>query len=554
MENKSPQLDAQSDTQHGIHKAMTIEGEGAVKDNQHSGFRFGRMFPATHQHPVILKESTFIALGRHMTSKSHADRGDSNLPAGYTYFGQFVDHDITADKTKGPNNSSGSVADLDLIQERSPSLDLDSLYGGPNAKDEALFEISSAKFKIGMTSPAGGKTQVTGAIKYDLPRKSEAREPKHGAPKKTALPALIGDGRNDENLAVAQTHLMWLKFHNHVVDKITKQNSSLSPDKVCADARELVTRHYQYIVLHDFVKRFIQPEVYESVIVKGNRNHLDHGPGETAFMPLEFSVAAYRHGHTQVREEYDWNINFNNRADAMADSKFQRLFEFSEVSGNFGGFGNTLPTNWIVNFRHLYDFGDRNFPNLEGAVLGVDNFAKAIDPFLASALGNLPELLPAVQAGVLPTNDLAALNLRRGSMRLLPSAQDLSREMKNVKMLTKTEMKSVLDEPFAATLETLEMYERTPLWLYILIEAAVHGDGNALGHLGSTIVAETFQTLVLTSKTSILRGPQKWSPEDSVDILEAAEPLETIPALLFWMDNLEAIIDPLQDKRLMAMA
>ena len=64
--------------------------------------------------------------------------GASQIPAGFTYLGQFVDHDLTFDKTNVMLGANVSPAQL--LQARSPSLDLDSLYGaGPTDPESAKF-------------------------------------------------------------------------------------------------------------------------------------------------------------------------------------------------------------------------------------------------------------------------------------------------------------------------------------------------------------------------------------------------------------------------------
>lgn len=546
---------------HGEKPQATIEGEGPIIDRR-TGFRFGRMFPNTTQSPMTLKLSTCAEVGARMTAPVAEADADSTIPAGYTYFGQFVDHDISSDGTErtlenlriveAENTDAGQITleveatpDDDLVQKRSPSLDLDSLYGGASDRDESLF--NGPLFRIGITAPVDhpevGKGHSNRALPFDLPRKMQTRNGK------TARIADIADGRNDENLAVAQTHLMWLKFHNEIVGALRDASPGASNGVLFETARELVTKHYQHVVLHDFVAKFIMEDVYRDIIVDGNRKALHHAPGEAAFMPLEFSVAAYRHGHSQVRETYDWNLNF-----PPERASFRELFRFSEVSGNFIGGLETLPSNWIADYRRLYDFGDREFPNLAGSETGALNHAKAIDPYLATPLGNLPELRALVDAGLRPFANLAALNLRRGSMRGLPSGQDVSRELRSVRMMSEAQIRGAIDAEFDVVMRANGFYERTPLWLYILIEAKALGQGNRLGPLGSTIVADTFRTLALTSRISILKPGAEWTPEDATAALGAAEPLDTIPAILAWIDARTPIIDPLQDTRTPALA
>lgn len=526
-------------TIHGGQDAAPTESRATDKH------KFGRMFPQYLGQEMLLKLETCRVIGDQMTSRVEEARKDSNIPAGYTYFGQFVDHDLSMDATTADpasGDADGAVnqtPDELLIQKRSPSLDLDNLYSERSDLNESLF--LGPRFKIGKTSAVQSnddQTPVDRNLPYDLPRVSSSN------PQRPAGKALIGDPRNDENLAVAQTHLMWLKFHNHIVDQLEKNAPSISDDALFATAKELVVKHYQFVVLNDFARRFIREDIYTSVIVDGKRRYLQHGSGEIPFMPLEFSVAAYRHGHSQVRETYDWNLLF-------PGVSFKLLFLFSEVSGGPNALNghSTLPTNWIADFRRLYDFGDVTFDHIRDAENGSLNFAKSLDPYLASPLGDLPELQGAVASGKLPFSNLASLNLRRGSLRGLLSGQDIARSISTVKTLTPTEMRSVLDDDFVEQMEALQLFDRTPLWLYLLLEAAVEG-GNSLGELGSIIVAETFQTMVLTSGISILKSGAKWSPIDTQEELGALAPLETIPDILLWMDERDPIIDPLRDVRI----
>lgn len=521
-----------------------------------TGFVFGRMFDDSIGIPMTLKLSACAAIGQQMTKLMADDRNDSELPAGYTYFGQFVDHDVSFDETpftaEGDNNATDAVEatpDDDLVQERSPSLDLDSLYGGAEKPKRSF--LNGAKFRLGSTVGTEGlPPSAVGPVRtalggYDLPRM-----PNRGPGPETAL---IGDPRNDENLAVAQTHLMWLKFHNHIVDKLRTDDPGKSPNMLFETARELVTKHYQHIVLHDFVRRFIDESVYDDVIQSGNRQFLTQIAGEIAFMPLEFSVAAYRHGHSQVRETYDWNVNFG-PGRAIAPSPFTRLFDFSAVSGNFFG-QPRLPTSWIPDFRRLFDLSDADLPNLvNGAETGILNPAKQIDPFIAAPLGNLPAVQAAVMDGNLPFANLAALNLRRGSMRALPSGQDVAEALGVGKRgsLTEAKMRQVLDgdDAFIQEMEMAGFFERTPLWLYILFEAAALGKGETLGKVGSTIVAETFLTLAITSRISIISPKGNWHPDQATDALGTDIPITDIAKLLLWMDEIDPIIDPLQDRRI----
>lgn len=529
---------------HGVKNSISIQGEAPPPaQGSEPGFVFGRMFAASDARPMQILLRSCAAIGAQMTSVPEADRADSDMPAGYTYFGQFVDHDISMDTTAGDREQDDAATPTieatalrDLTQERSPSLDLDSLYGTVAGIDAAL--VDGARFRIGRTSPTPGfgAGPVERALGYDLPRRADGT-------------ATIGDPRNDENLAVAQIHLLWLRFHNLIAAKIEAANPSASPTLVFEITRDLVTRHYQYIVMNDYLPRILNTEIFDDIVVDGNRKVLPHVAGESAFMPLEFSVAAYRMGHAQVREIYEWNVNFSTGGAFQPAANFRQLFEFSNVSGSLAGLP-TLASNWIPDLRRLFDLSSTAFPHLAGSTTGPVNLAKALDPFIASALSDLPELKDSFDRGLVPFTNLAALNLRRGGMRGLPSGQDVSRALRCVTMLTKTQMRAVLNDAFDTQMELLGFYERTPLWLYILIEAAATGDGNRLGKLGSTLVADTFVTLALTSRTSILTKGSKWTPTMAQADLGSAKPLETMADIIVWMDEIEATVDPLQDARI----
>lgn len=190
---------------------------------------FGRMFPDLT--PLIVPEAALVELGEamHDTAPGDPAGNNSDVPAGFTYLGQFVDHDITLDLTSiGEKN-----ADPDGIENfRTPALDLDAIYGlGPDGSRQLYArnldngKAPGPKLLIGKTFNVPG-TGITGDLRNDLPRNQEGF-------------ATIGDHRNDENLVVAQTHLAFLKFHNKVCDMIASPGKK--PDAIFLEARRIVT-------------------------------------------------------------------------------------------------------------------------------------------------------------------------------------------------------------------------------------------------------------------------------------------------------------------------
>src|SRR5688572_9523613 len=325
-------------------------------------FRFSRIGPRG----PLTNEGIRRRLANAMTT---SDAGPSQLPAGFTYLGQFIDHDLSFDKTQVMLGDAVSPAEL--LQGRSPSLDLDSLYGaGPDDPESATFYRDGIHLKMGRTVAIGPDAAKDG---FDLPRNTSG-----GAAARRK--ALIPDARNDENLAVAQTHLAFIRFHERVVD-------TLPPTPVAqrfARARRRVVNHYQWMIRHDFLPRICDPAVLDDVFTNG-RKVFEVGVDATTVptMPIEFSIAAYRLGHSMIRQSYDWNRRFDDGAGTL-----DLLFEFSGTAGTLGG-EQRLPSNWIADFRRLYDFTEAGRADL-APPSGAPNRAKRIDTRLVRILKNLP--------------------------------------------------------------------------------------------------------------------------------------------------------------------
>ncbi|HKG35222.1 MAG TPA: peroxidase family protein, partial [Solirubrobacterales bacterium] len=257
-------------------------------------FRFSRMGPKGTGKQ--LGDSTLKKLGQAMIGGGSHGR----LPAGYTYLGQFVDHDLTFDKTDVMLGEHVSAAEL--RQGRSPSLDLDNLYGaGPDDPgSEKFYEADGIHLKMGKTTPAGGLGVLDG---FDLPRGA-------GSNAAARRRAIIPDKRNDENLAVAQTHLAMIRFHNRVVDT---QLGGVPAAQKFDTAREIVTKHYQWMIRTDYLPRIAKAAVVSNVFNQGRKVfEVGATPTHVPTMPIEFSIAGFRLGHAMVRAAYNWNKIFDN--------------------------------------------------------------------------------------------------------------------------------------------------------------------------------------------------------------------------------------------------
>ena len=467
--------------------------------------RFGRMFrslPAATYGPTDLaSRAALMTLGVQMTSgpdapKDGNDPEESGIPALYTYLGQFIDHDLTFD----PMSTLIQHSDPDWLTDfRTPAFDLDNVYGrGPN--DQPYMYDNGPKFLLGDLLDNGAP---------DLPRNN-------ANPRR----ALIGDPRNDENSIVSQLQGLFLRFHNRMVD----DNNSVD----FAGIQQLVRFHYQWLVLHDFLPRIVDSGVLSHLKTDGKYDrgrlrffHWKNRP----FMPVEFSVAAYRLGHSMIRPGYRLN-----------DDDATLLPIFPDAAGGPGLTGfQAMAKNRGIDWGRFIDIDVRSY--------GTDNPADAatkkrlqlayrIDTSVAAPLSMLP-----LSVASDPPPSLPQRNLLRGFELGLPSGQSVAHAM-GVPVLTddRIVIGKAVDDPqggddpdirgtIASIPELAAFKGKCPLWTYILAEAAQKKEPvqipvtenlkittPKLGHVGGRIVAEVFLGLMFGDNNSYLNLQPNWQP------------------------------------------
>ena len=252
--------------------------------------RFGRFFPnlaaATFGSSPDEEQANLKKLADAMVSafdppKDGPDDEESGIPALYTYLGQFVDHDLTFD----PDGSFQKQKDPNATTDfRTPAFDLDNVYGRGPGDQPYMYDTDGKSCLLGDPITQG---KPPGA--RDLQRNAAGR-------------ALIGDPRNDENAIVSQLQALMLRFHNRVV--------AAHPDESFEDVQKHVRHHYQYVVVNDFLPRIVDAGVLDSLKSGGayDRSKLMlFKDFKNPFMPIEFSVAAYRLGHSMIRPGYRLN-------------------------------------------------------------------------------------------------------------------------------------------------------------------------------------------------------------------------------------------------------
>ena len=429
-----------------------------------------------------------------------------STPSGIVYFGQFVDHDLTRDETRIAD--AGKLDPEHTPNYRTSALDLDSLYGrGPAAEREDsprrpendLYDHSKPGaeiFRVRGSSP--------GPASADLPNRStglseraELSIPRTDLPRRLDGTAIIAEDRNDENLILAQMTVLFLNFHNRIIELLDRPDPLIEPlggDTIFAQARRLVTWHYQYLVVSQLLRNVVRKDVFGTVLEDPCYTPtLAFRPlrGKLPDLPVEFAMAAFRFGHTMVRDEYALNSTMRARPTA---SLLRR---------------HAMPiwTDEVIDWKRF--FGRYSF----------QNFAFKIDTKLAEALFELPPEIVRLYTEAAPSGplSLAARTLIRGSRSRLPSGQEAaaSAGLPVVEILPGDRAYTLLRQH--------GMLERTPLWYYILHEATVLGAnvpttssnrylGLTLGPLGSLIVAETFLGILQADGTSYWNSDRNWVP------------------------------------------
>jgi hypothetical protein len=288
-------------------------------------------------------------------------------------------------------------------------------------------------------------------------------------------------------------HVAFLRAHNALVDELGAEVGTFG------QARKMLRQYYQYIVLNDFLKRIADPRIVNDTIAR-NRVY----DASQTFMPLEFSVAAYRFGHSMIRAAYDFNLNFNTSGEpGTQPATLGLLFMFTAFKGQMRD-SDTLPDNWIIEWHNLVNAG-RPF-----------NRARLIDTRLVEPLFELTDVEGNVEPG--DAARLAVRNLLRGYLLRMPTGQAVAEALRqrllgvrDVPVLTPQQIEATAGSDQVRALRDGEFLDRTPLWYYVLAEAKALSRGRRLGPVGSTIVAEVLVGLVRRSEHSILRE-ENWVP------------------------------------------
>jgi hypothetical protein len=369
------------------------------------------------------------------------DGPDATVEAGWPFFGQYLAHDITADRSP-----LGHRADPEQIRNfRTPRANLEGLYGAGPIGSPYLYDNSDpAKLLL---RPEG----------IDVPRNQQGI-------------ALVGDPRNDVHLFMNQMQVGFIRLHNRLVDRL--REDGVPEADLFEEARRSATWHYQWVILREFLPLLIGAELVDRLLDFGADLYRPVEDDEP-FIPFEFADAAYRYGHSQIRQRYRVNESLG------PVPVFPDLIGFCEV-----------PPSRQVDWSLLFDV-----PGQPAA-----QRAKRID-------GRLPEsliALPQAVSGVEETDAYASLanrDLQRGQAIGLPSGEAVA--------------KALRVEPLTAEQVGLAEFgwtDETPLWSYVLREADVLHDGDRLGPVGGRIVGEVLVGIIDADPESFRSVDRRWKP------------------------------------------
>lgn len=566
---------AETDTRYGTVSSVCGFVERYYPEWETADFgTFGYFFPeAPDSVGGEAATEALVNLGKAMAEDPALESDNANIPPIFTYLGQFIDHDITAgtDREEGVSKIDEVVIDAlpredavaNIANLRAGALNLDSLYGGGPVQgdfaelfDTALrFPGDRSKLWAGTMSsvpgqrldlprdPAGDLLRLGRVVAQSIPGLTEAdlrALPENmrknfftddGDGDLIVQKAVIGDGRNDENLFVAQLHLAFVRLHNQIVDSAHLHDGPVSDkDALFEWARRQVQFTYQWLVLNVFLPTVCDPEIVTEIINDGATLYSDFfNQADTPHMrmPFEFSVAAFRYGHSMVRASYDWNKFFGRpeagSANNLTEADFTLLFAFTG-NGQNPMFGQPrLPSNWGADWSRLA-ISNPEFP---------DRSTRKIDSKVALPLSTMTN---EGEGQHQPMQHLMLRNLLRGLRLNLPSAQDCiaSLEAKTGKAIPRLSAENLLSGKTAEAICNGGFVYNTPLWFYILKEAEIQADGKHLGALGSHIVAETLVGLVQNDVNSYWNAEGsdcgRWHPRDGAQ--PRGEAITDMPALL----------------------
>ena len=492
------------------------------------------------------------AMMRVRNLRGGAEQDNPDIPAGYTYLGQLIAHDLAFTDLSNLKFEARPAAPTTPASNAlaAATLDLGPLYGAGPDRAPQLYQRTGARlprWKLRLSPmqqrATGGPLQFPQAIgdAMDLTR----------CPLVSGDPlAITADARNDMHLLISQLMVLFAKFHNGLADHVEQglereavlQGTTFDKRQLFPQTRALVVAVYRRVVLDDFLARLCDPGIYKRT--RDLINLYRHGPipfpdrRARNVVPRAFASAAFRVGHVMARASYSLSVartatvNGNGHVNADGPS-LSSIFDQTGTRIS----GANIQQNWDIEW-------DRFFFDTDGAYEvqtpdgRVRNFSHKISPAAPTALVNKDRFGSddEQQGGII------YLDLMRAFADELHDADaiipELAINVPEASRLASTERQAMLTRHFTVNgVQELsdsdigKLSDQTPLYLYTLLEAMAEPSGGTnLGPVGSTIVAGTITHALLDTIGETESARQRW------DDLNISKPMPgTMPELLEFM-------------------
>ena len=257
------------------------------------------------------------------------------------------------------------------VNDLTSYIDASNVYGSENKLASNL-----RLFKGGLLKQGGRLNTQKGNLPFQ-----------EDTPDNSSLPFFIaGDSRSNEQVGLTIMHTLWMREHNRIARQLMKINPCWSDERLYQETRKIVGAMHQVIVYEEFL-----PVLFGRHLKRYVPSYRGYNPYVDATIPNSFATAAYRFGHSLIKDRFD-----------RLDKNFRRL--------DIG----PLPLRRAFFNPIVYFESNGTDPILRGMFVNESN---PIDEFLNRVLTSQLFAESDEKLG----GDLATLNIQRGRDHGLPT-------------------------------------------------------------------------------------------------------------------------------------
>ncbi len=472
------------------------------------------------------------------------------IPAGYTYFGQMIAHDLVQSSTPFSGGGGLSSPQRDFRDAR---LVLDTIYGGGPGITPLAYEPPDPTgdgvvlLRMGPTKMEGDGEEASSGPVRDFSRGAGCPfAADNTSNMQLRRDVYVADPRNDDNFFVSQLSTLFFTFHNLIYRSLSEgrfddyfavpNNTEL---KRFSLARRITALVYRRAVENDFLKKILNEDVWK-LYTQGKLASATLGSQRDQRMPVEFSHAAFRLGHAMVLDDYKVNDTLSTEAGVGSATGHLRLSDaLRSSSARFLKFV-PIKATWLISWSKFFKVKDPANPQS----------SRRISPFMAGALRK-SELgfFPNVNGngtGLIFRDLLRSTNTGLRSVKSIMTSLETLLEPVDGEIFeeyrrqfdshwTETVLGAWLnaeDDIEFSTEEISQLLNDPPLFFYLLFEAYKFEDGFKWGFMSSVIVAEVIFSAKNQTKIFI---------EDDPEVNELAQIIfennvpDTMPEIIGWI-------------------